>query len=119
MQDQDQVSAPAQDDNVAMGEASGGNQPESPGSGQTARAAAPRLHMADIMTRDFVQPKGVHANLNQMCVVVPPDTTKRLECKHILERLVFSLDMAQSIVCNHNYDTVKRLLCLNLKTLTS
>ncbi len=40
---------------------------------------------------------------------VPPVTIKRIKCKCLLERLGFSLDAIQAIVCNHGYDTAKKL----------
>ncbi len=67
--------------------------------------------MTDILASDFAQPKGVHANL-EMIESVPFQHVKRLEYKHLLKRLDFSLDVVQAIVCNHGYDTTKILSCL-------
>ncbi len=49
----------------------------------------------------------------------PPNIIKRLDFKHLLKRLGFSLEMAQTVVCNHGYDTAKKLSCLKLMILTS
>ncbi len=40
---------------------------------------------------------------------VPHKAIKKKEYKHLLERLGFSLDVAQAIVHNHGYNTAKKL----------
>ncbi len=54
----------------------------------------------------------VPINLNMMQGNVPHKMIERLECKRLLERLGSSQDTAQAIVCNHGYDTAKKLSCL-------
>ncbi len=60
----------------------------------------------------------VPVNLNTMHGDVPPKISERMGCHRLLERLVFSLDVAQAISCNHSYDTAKKLLSLDHMTLT-
>ncbi len=40
---------------------------------------------------------------------IPPKLLKRLECKRLLERLGFSLEISHAMVCDNDYDTTKKL----------
>ncbi len=39
----------------------------------------------------------------------PPQIIRRLECKRLLQRIGFNKEAAQAIVCNHEYNTAKKL----------
>ncbi len=39
---------------------------------------------------------------------VPPKIIKRMECKRLLERISFSVEVAQNLVWSHGYDTAKK-----------
>ncbi len=128
-QDQDQVDASAQDQDIAMLDATGCNppmkaknktanqtkgsaQPGSPGPGPTVRAACSRWCPSGGRNWSDVQPPDTHTNMNEMQGEVTPNVIERLECKHLLERLGFSLDTAQVIIHIHGYHTLKKLSLL-------
>ncbi len=46
---------------------------------------------------------------------IPPKIIKRQECKYLLERISFSVDVAQTIVQDHSYDTAKKLSHMKTK----
>ncbi len=49
------------------------------------------------------------ADMNAMVGAVFPDVIERLECQRLLQRIGFYIDAAQEIVCDHGYDTAKKL----------
>ncbi len=48
-------------------------------------------------------------NMNEIQGDIPPDIIDRQECKQLLHRTSFFLDVAQAIVCNNGYNTAKKL----------
>ncbi len=49
------------------------------------------------------------ANMIKMQGEFPPDLIKRQECQRLPHRIGFFLDMAQAKVCNHGYNTAKKV----------
>ncbi len=131
---------PKVDDNIPMEEAASGGKPHRgqekgrkhnqgqqhnhkvPGSDQQERAASldPQTVaniLMDLNAEDPAQPpRATPVNLNQMQGNVPPELIKRLEYKCLLEKLHFSIEVAQAIA-HHGYDTAKKLSWSSLMTL--
>ncbi len=55
------------------------------------------------------QQKEEPVDLNKMQGDIPPELIETKECKRLLQKIGFSLVAAQSIVCNHGYDTATKL----------